>query len=63
MTARDSGSLSCRVCGSESQERSGGQSQEAEGYGGGEEKEEDNGVLLVVPGQGARGRGCPIGES
>ena len=61
MTTRDSKSLLCRVCGSESQERSGGQSQEAKDYGGGEEEEEDNGVPLVVSGQGAGGRGCPIG--
>jgi len=45
---RRSRSPSCRACGSESQEKSVGQSQgrgqEAEGCRGGEEEEEDDGV-------------------
>jgi len=55
----------CRACSSESQEKSGGQSQgrdqETEGCGGEEEEEEDNGVPPATPGQGARGRGRLIG--
>ena len=66
LTARGSGSPLCRACGSESQERSGGQGQgrgqEAEDCRGGGEEEEDNGVSLATPGRGARGRGCPIRE-
>ena len=33
-----------------------------EGCGGGGEEEEDKRVPPATPGQGARGRGCPIGE-
>ena len=66
LTARGSRSLLYRACGSESQERSGGQGQgrgwEAEGCGGEEEEEEDEGVPLATPERGARGRGRPIGE-
>ena len=66
LTARDSRSLSYRVCSSESQERSRGQGQgrgrEAEGCGGGGEEEEDKGVPPVTLGQGARGRGHSIGR-
>ena len=53
--------------GSESKEGSRGEglggSREAEGYKGGGEEEEDDGVPLATLGQGARGRGCPIGGS
>ena len=34
--------------------------EEAESCGGGGEEEEDDGVPPVTPGQGARGRDCPI---
>jgi len=53
------------VCSSESQEKSGGQSQgrgqEAEGCREEEEEEEDSGVPPATLGQGARGRSHPIG--
>ena len=48
LTARGSGSPSCRACSSESQERSGGQ--EVESCRGGGEEEEDEGVPPVTLG-------------
>ena len=65
LTAKGSGSLSCRACSSESQEKSRGQSQErgweTEGCREEEEEEEDNRVPPATLRQGARGRGHPIG--
>ena len=65
LTARGSRSPSYRVCGSESQKRSRGQSQErgreVEDWGGGGEEEEDDGVPPATSERGTRGRGCPIG--